>query len=310
MDITLVIPVHAGIDQLESLFNAILELRLNGYKAECLFVVDNCKKSIFEIIQRKCRSLKANQWVSWLVIESDFGNPDQARDLGRQYAQGKVIAFLDDDCRPCPTWLVTGLSCMERNFAVTGPVLHADNVRGQLVAVMDFGEFQSQKTKNINNAPGCNLFVLSETIARYPVVSGIRYGGDRLLANSIASEKKYIGYYPDVAVCHHPPLHLSAIWIREIRYGNVAWTTRIVDPSLPWSSLLNYGFAALFLLTFGRFFMDLKRLWSGNLSILYKIMISFLLFPFRIAYLKGLIQASKKYRPYKRYKDCKKTGTL
>lgn len=238
--------------------------------------------------------METNQWVSWLAIESDFGNPDQARDLGRQYAQGKVIAFLDDDCRPYPTWLVSGLYHMENNNAVTGPVLHVDNVWGQLVAVMDFGEFQSPKTKDINNAPGCNFFILSEAIARYPMVSGTRYGGDRLLANFIASEKKHIGYCPDVAVFHHPPLHLSAIWIREIRYGNVAWTTRIIDPSLPWSFLLNYGFFALFLLSFGRFFMDLQRLLSGNLSIPYKIMIAFLLFPFRIAYLKGLIQAAKK----------------
>ena len=295
VDISLIIPVHSGVGQLESLFDALLDLRLNNYRAECIFVADKCKKSTFEVIKQRCRLIKPTQWVNWQVVESDFGNPDQARNLGKKYAHGKVIAFIDDDCHPFPGWLVAGLCRIKDHSAVTGPVLHLETVWGKLVAVMDFGEFQSNKAKNMNNAPGCNIFVFSEILACYPMVSGYSYGGDRLLVHSVSIGKKKIGYYPDIAVFHHPPLNPSAIWNREIRYGKVAWATRKIDPSLPWGSLLNIGFAAVFLMTLGRFFIDLKRLWHGDQFIPYKIIISFMLFPFRIAYLKGLTQSYIKY---------------
>jgi len=296
VDISLIIPVHTGIDNFESLFCALLGLRLNNYRAECIFVADKCKQDIVEMMKHRCRLKKPGQWVNWQVLESDFGNSDQARNLGIQYAQGKVTAFLDDDCRPFPGWLVAGLSRIKNHRAVTGPVVHPENIWGKLVAVMDFGEFQAIKAGNMNNAPGCNLFVSSEILTRYPVVSGYSYGGDRLLAHWISSGSKYIRYHPDVAVFHHPPLNISSIWNREIRYGAIAFAARKIDPSLPWSSLLNFGFAAVFLLAFGRFFMDLKRLWYEDSSIRYKLMIPCLLFPFRIAYLKGLVQAYRKCR--------------
>ncbi len=226
VDISLIIPVHSGVGQLESLFDALLDLRLNNYRAECIFVADKCKKITFEMIKQRCRLIKPTQWVNWQVVESDFGNPDQARNLGKKYAHGKVIAFIDDDCHPFPGWLVAGLCRIKDHSAVTGPVLHLETVWGKLVAVMDFGEFQSNKAKNMNNAPGCNIFVFSEILACYPMVSGYSYGGGRPLGHFGANGKKKKGFFFFIVGFLHPPLKPLTICERGKRNSKNAWGKR------------------------------------------------------------------------------------
>lgn len=295
MDLSIIIPVHSGIHQIASLFKSLHNLKTDEFKAECIFIADKCTPDVFGCLEQQCRAVgrAPGPWETWQVVKTDYGNPDRARGRGLGIATGRVVAFLDDDCRPSPGWLLAGMEHMNTHDAVTGPVRHKGGIWGNLVAVMDFGEFQPATPRRISNAPGCNLFVRANIITnRYPTLPSYRYGGDRLLANRISRGRRNIGYYPDVTVCHTPPLHPSSIWKREIRYGTVAWSVRKTDPTLPWSDLLKLGFFAVPVLAAGRLALDLFGLFRmGRIQPREKLIISLLLFVFRFAYLKGAARA-------------------
>jgi len=292
LDVSLIIPVHSGISRLNRLFSSLDSLEVGDKRAECILVADRCDEDIVRRLEAWCRSKTCRRWVRCIVLAVDFGNPDKARNFGQKRSAGKVLAFMDDDCRPSRQWLLSGLRHIRTWNAVTGPVLHPNTWLGILVAVMDFGEFQATVSSAIKNAPGCNFFVRFEAISEYPILPEYDYGGDRLLAASLAQVGP-IWYHPDVSVFHDLALDWKAIWPREIRYGAVAWAARRKNPSLPWSSLLNFGPIAPFIVVSGRLIMDLKRLWFGRwpLPLLHKLLVTFSLFPARLGYLIGLMLA-------------------
>jgi glycosyltransferase involved in cell wall biosynthesis len=286
LDLSLIVPVHFGRNRLYRLFSSLDRLEKQDIMTECILVADRCDDHVIRRVENWCG--KADGWSRCIVLPVDFGNPDKARNLAQKVAIGKVLAFMDDDCRPSRQWLLSGLRQMKTYNAATGPVIHSGSCFGMMVATMDFGEFQSEIPSLIKNAPGCNLFVCSDAIPEYPVLTGCNYGGDRLLAAYLA-ENVAIAYHPDVSVFHELNLDLKTIWCREMRYGKVAWAVRRANPSLPWGSLLNLGFIAPFILTFGRLVIDLRRLWSGTWSVTNKLFVTFSIFPARFAYFLGLM---------------------
>jgi glycosyltransferase involved in cell wall biosynthesis len=289
MDVSLIIPVHSGVEGLVRLFLSLDRLETEKIRAECILVADRCDESVVRRLQSWCRLKTDCRWVRCIVLPVDFGSPDKARNLGQKRASGKVLAFMDDDCRPSHKWLLSGLRHIQNWNSVTGPVVHPTTWLGISMAVMDFGEFQAKAPSAIKNAPGCNLFVRSEVISEYPTLPECGYGGDRLFAASLA-ELEPIRYHPDVVVFHEPKWDWKSIWSRETRYGRVAWAARLANPSLPWSSLLRLGAVAPLILATGRLVLDCKRLWFGEWPLVYKLCVTFSLFPARIGYFLGLFR--------------------
>src|SRR5262245_22867809 len=41
------------------------------------------------------------------LLSQPHSGPAAARNYGARYARGSFLAFTDDDCAPCPTWLQT-----------------------------------------------------------------------------------------------------------------------------------------------------------------------------------------------------------
>ncbi|MBF0101064.1 MAG: glycosyltransferase family 2 protein [Desulfobacterales bacterium] len=287
IDITIIIPVHSASNSLLNLFYSLNKQNCHNLKAEFIFIIDQCPENVFQFVQHWCISQEKHSWKCYAV---SYGNSDQSREFGRQAAHGNILAFLDDDCRPCQDWLWTGWHMMISHsylVAVTGPVLHQDNLIGTCLAVANFGEFQDNRIKFLKNAPGCNLFVRSSAIKSYPSIQECGYAGDRLLASQLAHQGK-IAFIPTLNVFHDHGQTWKKIPMREFRYGQVAWLSRKIDPSLPGSRILNLGIIAPFVISTARFAIDIKRLWSGSWRLWHQCVLSLMFIPFRIAYGLGV----------------------
>lgn len=99
---------------------ALDALRQQTHRDFELIIVDNAPRD-----SRTHRVVKAHWPDAVYVVEPVPGLP-RARNTGNRVARGRVVAFIDDDCRPIPLWVES----IARRFAadsalgcVTGPIL-------------------------------------------------------------------------------------------------------------------------------------------------------------------------------------------
>jgi len=106
------------------------------------------------------------------IIATGAASPPQKRDIGIKYAQGQILAFIDDDAYPKRDWLKNALE----NFkdadvaAVGGPAITPpkDNPRQKasgliyasaLVSGKYVYRYLPKKRLEIDDYPSCNLMV-------------------------------------------------------------------------------------------------------------------------------------------------------
>jgi len=152
------------------------------------------------------------------VIPTGPMPPSEKRDIGAGYAEGEILAFLDDDAYPKEDWLKK----VVRNFsdpevaAVGGPAVTPpdDNCWQKLSGSVFASRFVSggynyryvPKTfQEVDDFPSCNLAVRKSDFER---VGGFdtRYwpGEDTILCRKIRKDLgKKIVYDPDASVYHH-----------------------------------------------------------------------------------------------------------
>ena len=289
IDVSLIIPIHSDVKRMEELFLSLAKQRINKLNVEGIFIIDKCCPNDLIKLKKFCGLFLVKHWKRLIIKDVNFGNPDKVRQFALKFSSGRVIAFLDDDCRPYCHWLVNGVNKLEKYMVATGPVIHVASLLGCLCALMDFGEFQRLKPMILKNAPGCNLFIQANLLLNYGTLRNYTYGGDRQTA-FLLSQKTDILYHPDLSIFHNPSLSMKEIWNREIRYGSVAWISRKENQLLPWGFLTQCGVIGLFIMAMGRYIIDFKRVWNIDKNIKKKIFLSIALIPFRIAYVIGIIK--------------------
>jgi glycosyltransferase involved in cell wall biosynthesis len=95
-----------------------------------LFVMDNLSTDdTEEVVRNFAESVPFP--VHYVRMERD-GGPVPARNCAARMAAGRVLAFTDSDCRPCPEWLERGFQAIESGAALaSGPVTYKpEQLRG------------------------------------------------------------------------------------------------------------------------------------------------------------------------------------
>lgn len=317
MDITLIIPVHSNEDSIGNLLSSLSDMSLDKIDAEIIFVADQCRQKTILQLEQWCITSENFGYIQAFCFQSSFLNPDAARDMAMKYAGGSCIAFIDDDCTPSPEWLEKAFLNSTQFGAATGRVRHRNSIMGSVCAIADFGEFQGDVPTILFNAPGCNVAfkkqlsgngqhkylhsknTLEEKISLniYPIFEDAPFSGDRILSYRLSKIFGGIYYDPGMEVLHEPLLTFSALIKRQIRYGKVAWQVRYHLPTIKWGWILQSGYFAPFVLTAGRWLIDLRRtLFMKKLSPTFKLAIVLMLFPLRLSYLHGALRACIHYR--------------
>jgi GT2 family glycosyltransferase len=109
--ISVVIPTYNKAENLPALLGALAEQTLDPDSFEVL-VVDDCSRDQTAcVLDDATRSLDIA--LRCLRTPANSGGPSAPRNLGWGAAAAPVIAFLDDDCIPRPTWLAEAVKAME-----------------------------------------------------------------------------------------------------------------------------------------------------------------------------------------------------
>ena len=106
--ISIVIPTYARPVQLAACLDALIAMRTDGLAFEVIVVNDGGPGTIESVVTARRDRLPLR-----LLTQPQRRGPGGARNAGAAVARGRFIAFVDDDCRPSPTWLQVLLQHLE-----------------------------------------------------------------------------------------------------------------------------------------------------------------------------------------------------
>lgn len=168
------------------------------------------------------------------VIPTGPITPPEKRDLSLQHASGDLLAFIDDDAYPTPTWLAAALPHFtdEAVAAVGGPAITppGDTWQAQvsgavLTSWLGSGPARDRywptgTVRTIDDWPSVNLIIRKKTFA---AVGGFKTkswpGDDTALCLEIIRRGQKIIYDPAVLVYHHRATTLIKHLRQVARYG-------------------------------------------------------------------------------------------
>jgi GT2 family glycosyltransferase len=111
--VSVVVASHARPLRLRWLLNALEQQTPAPERWELVVVHDYDRATAERALDR--HPLSEQGRLSAIAIPAGSGNPARQRNLGWRSAQGALVAFTDDDCRPEPDWLERLLAAAERH---------------------------------------------------------------------------------------------------------------------------------------------------------------------------------------------------
>jgi len=180
-------------------------------------------------------------WEKTQVIPTGKNtSPGYKRDLGAQHATGEILAFLDDDAFPVPSWLTKAAEVFlsdESIGAVGGPAVTPDSdslsqqASGLIYSSALVGgsyrfRYIPQERREVDDYPTCNLLVRKDVFdAVGGFDTGFWPGEDTKLCLEITHRmNKKIIYDPEVLVYHHRRRmykpHLRQLWNYGLHRGH------------------------------------------------------------------------------------------
>jgi glycosyltransferase involved in cell wall biosynthesis len=251
-NISIIIPVHNDGVKLEKCIRSLIAQTYPKEKLEVIIVDDGSTDGIEDWLPRKFPDVK--------FLQKERTGPDDSRNKGIELATGEILGFIDSDCIADPNWVEEGISTMvKEGFSiVTGRVIPGKQFIDKLIGILEFGEFLSDKSRDIKNFVTCNLLVRKEIFNDYRFPCSVM-GGDRLFSWKLHKLGFRIRYHGQMRVFHLPDLKFSGLMRRSKRYNMKAMYMRKVDPSLPGGKLIRLSILSPLLFSGIKFCIDLKN---------------------------------------------------
>jgi glycosyltransferase involved in cell wall biosynthesis len=106
MDFSIVIPAYQAAAVLPQCLNALHRQSIDRSRYEIIVVDDGSTDNTADVAERTLHNqAPAHMLCAAQVIRALHGGPAQARNLGAQAAQGRLLLFTDADCEPVPDWI-------------------------------------------------------------------------------------------------------------------------------------------------------------------------------------------------------------
>jgi glycosyltransferase involved in cell wall biosynthesis len=103
LSFSVVCPTYQGEKNLPALINCLeMNFTKNAHNPEIIFVIDNSCDSSEALLEDFRKSYPGEK----IIIHKNQTNlgPAKSRNIGVELVSGEIVLFLDDDCRPNPTW--------------------------------------------------------------------------------------------------------------------------------------------------------------------------------------------------------------
>ncbi|PIS39177.1 MAG: glycosyl transferase [Candidatus Nealsonbacteria bacterium CG08_land_8_20_14_0_20_38_20] len=191
--------------------------KVNDYIKESISYILNLNYKNFEILVFPDVESKESFQKTRIIPTGKIG-PAQKRDLALKYADGEILAFLDDDAYPKKDWLGHGVRHFENPnmAAVGGPAVTPENnsfwqkVSGAVFLSKLSGANPERywpvgKVREIDDWPSVNLLVRKSDFSAVSGFNSEYWPGEdtKLCLDLIKKLNKKIIYDPEVFVWHH-----------------------------------------------------------------------------------------------------------
>jgi len=237
---SVVIPTYGRPGQLEACLGALTRIEYGRDRFDVLVVDDGGPASLNEVVARFSERLNLRH------IRQEHAGPARARNTGAASAKGKLLAFIDDDCRPDPDWLRR----LAMRFAGTpdhgifGRTVNAvpDNLwsgASQLLIDYLYGYYNADSGRSpffaANNLalPADHFQAIGGFDTTFPSAGG----EDRELCDRWLRKGLQLTYAPDVIVTHAHALSLPTFWRQHVRYGMGAFIYHKIRARRGWGRI-------------------------------------------------------------------------
>lgn len=211
------------MDEISVKFSIIIPVqKINDYIFETCGKLKNLKTKNFEILifpdEIENNNGETEATLGAKIIPTGKVSPAIKRDLALKYAQGKYIAFIDDDAYPDENWLGVAEKYLQDDAvsAIGGPQLTPENdsfwqkVSGAMFlsplsgsAIIRF--WPGKKVEEIDDWPSVNFIVKKNDFEKIGGFDSEYWPGEdtKLCLDIVKNLKKKILYIPNLIVFHH-----------------------------------------------------------------------------------------------------------
>jgi GT2 family glycosyltransferase len=209
-EIAVVVSTYRRPDRLRDLFAALREQTLDPGRWE-LVVVDNCSRDpeVDAVLAELSRSTPFA--TSALRTESNHG-PAGARNLGWQSATAPVVAFVDDDVHPDPTWLEAGLRAFDdaQLGVVQGRTRPPEGVDLHTLPAWSLWQDIAELNPHFQ---GCNIFYRRDALAATGGFDeGFGWWGEDAAAGWQVVDAGWLRAFSEAASAEHPVEQRGVGW--------------------------------------------------------------------------------------------------
>ena len=229
---SVVIPTFDRPERLRNCIETITKLNYPNNCFEVIIVNDGGTIPLEDIITH------FQSKINITLINNSHGGPGKARNTGAAYAQGKYLAFTDDDCTPGENWLKNLADEFNHisDRLIGGKVINAltDNLystASQLLIDYLYSYYNSnpQAAKFFTS----NNFALPrkyfQEIGGFNTSFPLAAGEDREFCDRVLHQGYPMFYAQNVEIYHSHYLTFRSFWRQQFNYGRGAFCFRQIS---------------------------------------------------------------------------------
>ncbi len=219
---SIVIPTYGRPKQLAACLDALEELGYPSEHFEVIVVDDGSALDLAGLVRKEQRPLQIK-----LVWQENAG-PASARNKGAASAQGRFLAFIDDDCAPDPNWLrilaenlVENPECLIGGRTDNGITSNSYAAASQMLSSHLY-QYDIQKTGQPQFFASNNLALASSSfheIDGFDTSFPLAAGEDRDFCARWQQSGRQLKYVPEAGVKHFQELTARSFLRHHFRYG-------------------------------------------------------------------------------------------
>jgi GT2 family glycosyltransferase len=225
IDFPIIIPTRNRAAQIASCLDAIAAIRYPRSRFEVVVVDDGSRPPVEPIVASR------RDRMTIILRRQPCGGPARARDEGARVANGRFLAFTDDDCRPAPDWLDALAGCLE---SAPGSIVGGRTINGlgHNIFAAASQELIAYMYDYFDCNPGKSWFLTSNNMALtaelFRSVSGFdpsfqrAAAEDRELCERLRARGVSMVQAPAAVVHHLHSLTLTSFWRQHLEYGRGA----------------------------------------------------------------------------------------
>lgn len=231
--ISIIIPAY---EAKSTIIKTLASLHNQDYGGEReIIVVNSSEDETKDIIHHKFPEVKVIQLEKRVFT-------GEAKNIGLKKARGKIMAFIDSDCRAESNWLSTILKRYGQGYKIVGGSIGNTNFKNMVSKAEYFLELvqlsPGSRAREVKLISTANCFIARDIFDKYGNFPIIRKGVDMLFSHNLIEKGERILFAPEMKVSHACTTNFPRYLRKQVLHGEYSMLTR-EQAKLPGSFLID-----------------------------------------------------------------------